>query len=136
MNKRGLGLAQRLCPGEGAMLQRTFSFWRRLIGQPDAHGDHGGTAVQDDRRLWVRYEADIQTHVQLAQPAQAERVSARIRNLSLGGAELIADRPFQTGQIVSVELPSATDGELQIVLACVVRVKPLGENEWALGCVF
>jgi head-tail adaptor len=117
------------------MFERTFSFWQRLIGKthPDAEG--GGTAVQEDRRLWVRYEANLEARVQLSQQSRAERVGARVRNISVGGASLVTDRPFQAGQILSLELPSTGD-EQQVVLACVVRVAPLVDAAWSLGCVF
>jgi hypothetical protein len=115
------------------MFERTFSFWRRLLrGGPD---EGGGTAVEEDRRLWVRYHAEAETHVQAAPGDGPERVSARIRDVSVGGASLITDRPFQPGQILSLEMPSAGD-ELQIVLACVVRAERTSDGHCSLGCVF
>jgi hypothetical protein len=119
-----------------AMFERTFSFWRRLIGTSQRDADGGGTAVQEDRRLWVRYQADLEARVQLAQQDQAERVSAQVRDISIGGANLITERAFQAGQILSLELPAAVDDELQIVLACVVRAVPYRDGGWSLGCVF
>jgi c-di-GMP-binding flagellar brake protein YcgR len=118
------------------MFERTFSFWRRLVGTSLRDADHGGTAVQEDRRLWVRYQSDLETRVQLTQHDQAERVSALVRDISIGGANLISERGFLAGQILSLELPTALDDELQIVLACVVRVVPDRNGTWSLGCVF
>jgi c-di-GMP-binding flagellar brake protein YcgR len=118
------------------MFERTFSFWRRLVGASPRVRNNGGTAVQDDRRLWVRYQADLQAQVQIAQEEQAGRVSAQVCDISIGGANLIANRAFQAGQILSLELPTTVDNELQIVLACVVRVVPNQNGTWSLGCVF
>lgn len=118
------------------MFARTFSFWRRLIGNTQPHTEGGGgTVVEEDRRLWVRYEANLEARVQLSQETPAERIVARVRDISIGGANVIADRPFQAGQILTLELPSAGDEQL-VVLACVVRVTPMADGAWSLGCVF
>ncbi len=72
--------------------------------------------------------------MQLGQADQPERLTVRMRDVSIGGANLIADRSFKAGQILSLELPA--DGELKVMLACVVRSTPLGEGQWSLGCAF
>ncbi len=115
------------------MFERTFSFWRRLVGMTATPSED----PQADRRLWVRYPADVKANVQLAAGAVLEnRVSARVRDISLGGANLLVDRSFDAGQMLSVELPRAGDGDSHTVLACVVRVVPEESGQWALGCVF
>lgn len=117
------------------MFQRTFSLCRRLIGKNHT-SDLGATAVaHDDRRLWVRYDAALQTQVHVARSGQIERFAAQVTDVSIGGANLVADRAFQAGQILSLELPGA-DGAMQLVLACVVRCTALGDGHWSLGCAF
>ena len=117
------------------MFGTTFTFWRRLVGQGPATAT--AEPSQADRRLWVRYPADLTTKVQLAAGAVLEnRVSARVRDISVGGANLLVDRLFETGQLLSLELPHAGGDNTHTVLACVVRAIPEGENQWALGCVF
>jgi c-di-GMP-binding flagellar brake protein YcgR len=119
------------------MFERTFSFWRRWIGKERPSEDSGGgTAVAEDRRLWVRYDADLEAHVQPTQSAAEERSLVRVRDISLGGIHLVTDRPFQPGQILSVELPTCESGEHRTVLACVVRLTPEADGQWSLGCVF
>src|ERR1700682_3884194 len=99
------------------MFERTFSFWRRLVGMTPAPTD-----AEADRRLWVRFPADLKTNVQLAGGAvQENRVSARVRDISVGGANLLVDRPFETGQMLSLELPQVGNEDSRTVLACVVR---------------
>lgn len=119
------------------MLQQTFSFWRRLVGAAHAPSIESDTtcATQDDRRLWVRYPADTPATVQLSQDGGPERVAARVRDISLGGANLSVDRPLRVGQLLTLELPTHGD-EVEFVLACVVRSAPEGEGRWSLGCVF
>src|SRR5687768_3165481 len=103
------------------MLSSTFSFWRRLVGKAPAPAPEPSQA---DRRLWVRYPADLTTKVQLAAGAVLEnRVSAKVRDISLGGANLLVDRRFETGQLLSLELPHVND-DTHTVLACVVRSIP------------
>ncbi len=117
------------------MFERTFSFWRRLVGKnplPDP-----ADSPQADRRLWVRYPADVATQVHLAAGEVKERrVSARVWDISVGGANLLVDCAFEAGQLLSLELPQSGDKGTQTVLACVVRVAKEKEDQWALGCVF
>jgi hypothetical protein len=113
------------------MFGRTFSFWRRLAGKTD------DASVATERRLWVRYPAAARTNVQSAEdPVPQNRVSAKVRDISVGGANLLVDQRFDVGQMVSVELPRGQDAAPATVLACVVRAEPQTDGEWALGCVF
>ncbi len=115
------------------MFERTFSFWRRLVSKVQ----HPPAAAPQDRRLWLRYPAELQTNVQLAVDAtQPSRFSASVRDISLGGANLLVDRVFETGQMLGLELPQAGSVEVHTVLACIVRIAPQDAGQWALGCVF
>ena len=86
------------------MLGRTFSFWRRLVGKAPAE-------TGEERRLWVRYPADVRTSVlpgsglPSAEQSRENRVSAMVRDVSAGGANLIVSQAFQPGQMLSLELP-------------------------------
>jgi hypothetical protein len=84
----------------------------------------------------VRYEADLPTQVHVTQAGETVRVPAQVRDISPGGVQLCTDRPFQPGQIVSLELPAAGGDEDQTVLACVVRTAPEADGQWAIGCAF
>jgi hypothetical protein len=115
------------------MFGRTFSFWRQLV-----HKTQPLTMdAQTDRRLWVRFPADLQTNVQLEEgPVAENRVSAKVRDISHGGANLLVERPFEVGQMLTLELPQESPEDSHTVLACVVRVFPAGAGQWALGCIF
>jgi c-di-GMP-binding flagellar brake protein YcgR len=117
------------------MFERTFSFCRRLVRKSSVSETAGSAVAHDDRRLWVRYDAALQTQVHVEQSGRAERVSAQVKDVSVGGANLETERSFVIGQIVSLELPSS-DGQMQLVLACVVRCTPSGDGQWSLGCAF
>jgi head-tail adaptor len=108
------------------MFEKTFSFWRRLVGQASAPP----ASEEQDRRLWVRYPSDLRGNVQLADAAGGDQLLAQVRDLSLGGANLEVERPLQLGQMLTLQLAGAT------VLACVVRVVGQGEKKWSVGCVF
>jgi hypothetical protein len=112
------------------MLEKTFSFWRRLVGRESAPAP---AAVQD-RRLWVRYTADLRGSVQLAD-GPSEKILAGVRDLSLGGANLEIERPLTLGQMLTLELTGANDVVLT-VLACVVRVSRSTTGACSIGCVF
>src|SRR5690242_3805741 len=119
------------------MFERTVSFWKRLLGrQAPAEGASGVQQAEEERRVWVRYPADLETTVQAAGSPDAVRLSARVRNVSLGGVSLAVDRPFEPGDLLSVELPGATEQTRCNVLACVVHVGEMPEGGWVLGCTF
>jgi hypothetical protein len=116
------------------MFAQRFSFLRRLIGGGAAAPE---TVKTDERRLWVRYPADLDTSVQLADHPGEDRVPARIRDLSRGGANLVLDQGFPTGQLLSLEMPCPEDPErIFQILACIVRSTPEPGGRHSLGCVF
>ena len=118
------------------MFERTFSFWRRLVGhEPAAASGAAPTSAQDDRRLWVRYPADLKTSVGMTSAhTELLKTPAKIRDISRGGANLILEREVQPGQLVNLELP-LSDGDLTLP-ACAVRAEQEPSGRWALGCVF
>src|SRR4051794_19718796 len=102
--------------GTHLMFERTFTFWRRLVGisgeKPTGH---------DDRRLWIRYPSDLPTTLQIANQKDERRIPARIRNISRGGASLLVEGTFETGQLVNIELRRGPEEEAELVqlLACI-----------------
>jgi hypothetical protein len=120
------------------MFGRTFSLWRRWVRRSE---EQAGPAA-GERRVWVRYPANLETTYLPAEAEGSSRQSARVRDISAGGANLLVNRAFKPGELLSLELPVGPGelGELgegdTSVLACVVRVVPQGKGEWALGCIF
>ncbi|MBX9678327.1 MAG: PilZ domain-containing protein [Gemmataceae bacterium] len=113
------------------MFERTFTFWRRLVGKQPAKS----AEAQDDRRLWVRYPADLTTQVRPHEEPHAQQVAARIRDISRGGANLLLDRSFEEGEMISLELPDTNGGTFE-VLGCAVRCSEESAGVFSLGCVF
>jgi c-di-GMP-binding flagellar brake protein YcgR len=113
------------------MFEKTFTFWRRLVGKTDALP----ASANQDRRLWVRHAIDLRGNLQMSEPPDSEKILAKLRDLSLGGANLLLDREVEAGEMVVLELP-ADRGEICTVLACVVRVSKQPDGQWSLGCVF
>jgi len=118
------------------MLQRTKTFWRLLLGRPEASATVALAEGPDERRIWVRIPADLQTACKPAGEPDSSRLPARVRDISLGGINLRTNRAFQPGDMVSVELPAATDESRCNVLACVVHCDEEADGEWSLGCTF
>ena len=122
------------------MFERTFTFWRRWVGQDEICDAATATAVAeqptDERRLWVRYPSDIKTDVHLVDPTAHDRMSAQVRDISRGGASLVLDRELPPGQLLNLELPRADAEGAQTVLACVVRCGAAEAGSWIVGCVF
>lgn len=119
------------------MFAKTFSFWRRLVQPPPAaSAEPTGPLVHDERRLWVRYRADLSAQVELPKQQGNRRVHVRVRDMSLGGASFDSSLRFQSGQMITLELPTRDD-ESRTVLACVVRCSNGGAaNTYNIGCVF
>lgn len=115
------------------MIQRLLSFCRRVFG--------GGAApssapAEDERRVWVRHPSNAETVVKPVHDGISTRLSARIRNVSRGGASLTVNRHFEEGDMISIELPGGSPERTSSVLACIVHVTPAGADHWSLGCTF
>ncbi|HEV3258011.1 MAG TPA: PilZ domain-containing protein [Gemmataceae bacterium] len=116
------------------MFRRTLTWWRRLVdwwsGPADSSQDAGG-----ERRVWVRYRSHVEATFQ-PEAEDATPVLARVVNVSRGGMNLLVDRRFRRGMLLSIDLPGPDDGSTSAVLASVLHVTALGPGEWALGCHF
>jgi c-di-GMP-binding flagellar brake protein YcgR len=118
------------------MLQRTVSLLRRLVTwQPESSSPLHLTG-EEDRRMRARYPANVEVPCRPAGAAGAETLQARVRNISLGGINVIVNRHFKPGDLLSLELPAAEGQAPNEVLACVVHVTPRSAGEWSLGCNF
>jgi hypothetical protein len=113
------------------MFERTFTLWRRLLGsRPRRPVD------DEDRRVWVRFPANLETTYRPADGEAGSRFSAVIRDISRGGLSLIVDHTLEPGDLLNVELPGQAELATCCVLACVVHVSPLDTGGWLLGCTF
>src|SRR5262245_44202126 len=109
------------------MLQRVLPFLERL-------GRRKATAMPiEERRVWVRHPCRLETTLQAGDADERAPISARVRNVSRGGIQLIVDRCIQTGELIGVDLPGPDEGA---VLACVLHTAKAGSREWALNCSF
>src|SRR5262249_45145490 len=87
----------------------------------------------EERRVWVRHPCRLETTLQAGNTDESGPISARVRNVSRGGIQLIVDRCIQTGELIGVDLPGPDQGA---VLACVLHAAKAGNREWALNCSF
>src|SRR5262249_39331990 len=118
------------------MFKQTVSLWRRLVGgKPSELEINAPDGKEDDRRVWVRYPADVETKLQVASERVQKKRSARVRNISLGGINLVVNLHFEPGSMLSVDLPTADKG-VPTVLACVIHCGAAKPGEWSLGCNF
>jgi hypothetical protein len=113
------------------------TFWRWLTGQPIAldpmPSSEEGT---ENRRVWLRYAANLNIRAEQLSGEAESGVLAVICDISRGGLQIIAPRRFESGTLLSVELPSSRGEDGLAVLACVVRAHPHGDSEWTMGCRF
>jgi hypothetical protein len=116
------------------MFQRTLSSLGQVVGWRKHESD--SSDVEAERRIWVRYPCDVEATCQPANTPDAMRLSARVRNISRGGINVVMDCPVESGSLISVELPAVKDEFSSTVLAYVVRVAKKSAGEWSVGCTF
>lgn len=110
------------------MLARALASWNRLV--------RGHRPPDEDRRVWVRFPSGLETTLHPAGAPEGPRLAARVRDVSRGGIHLLLDRPFEAGEMLSVELPAAEGQPPSTVLACVVRAAGAEGGAWSVGCTF
>jgi c-di-GMP-binding flagellar brake protein YcgR len=118
------------------MFERTKTFWRKWVGPGSEAGNVAVMDGQEDRRQWSRLSADLQTVVKPAGAPDSARLHVRVRNISLGGINLLASRAFQPGEMLTIEVPDAADGVASTALACVIHCSQEPTGQWAVGCDF
>src|SRR5262245_32537314 len=118
------------------MFQRTLASLGQVVGWRKPRPKSLPPDPQIERRIWVRYPCDVEATCQPVDLPEAMRLSARVRNISRGGINLLLNCPVEMGSLLSVELPGASDGLSSTVLAYVVRVNGDPGSEWSVGCTF
>jgi hypothetical protein len=116
------------------MFERTLLLWRRLVGSRARKPTWG--ADNQDRRVWVRFPADLEATLQPAGASSPIRLSAVVRDISVGGLSLLTDRTFAPGDLLAVELPGPSADAAITALACVVHTSPQEAGQWVVGCTF
>ena len=110
---------------------------RRLLrGASEAPRQGKAVSEEEDRRVWLRHPSAAQAVIQPVGDGVDTRLSARVRNVSRGGINLLLDRPLQPGGMISIELPGSTPQKTSTVLACVIHVRERAAGEWSAGCAF
>jgi hypothetical protein len=113
------------------------TFWRWLTGQQfPLSALAASDTAEDERRVWLRYEASLSIRCGEVSGEAETGVYAVICDISRGGVQMIAPRRFEPGSVLSVELPAVRGQTALAVLACVVRAQPHGDSEWKMGCRF
>jgi hypothetical protein len=115
------------------MADKTISSWGQLVDLRPTTGAEIGSS--SERRAWVRYVCDLVTICQPASPNR-EPFLARIRNVARGGINFDIDQHFDSGSILSVELPGPIGEPICRLLVCVIHVTPQPGGDWCLGCSF
>jgi hypothetical protein len=116
------------------MADKTVSAWGQLVDLRPQSEPCG--KASSERRAWVRYVCDLVTICQPAPSANREPHLARIRNVARGGINFDVDQHFESGSILSVELPGPIGEPTCRLLICVIHVTPLPGGDWSLGCSF
>src|SRR5262245_35000637 len=113
------------------MFQRITALFQRVVGR------NGQTVSVKERRVWVRHRSSVRAILQSVDKGGEPGQPAEVTSISRGGLHLLVDRPFEPGDLLSVELPTVLPDRLRsTVLACVIHVTPHDKNRWGVGCSF
>src|SRR5271170_308354 len=93
-------------------------------------------ASEADRRVWVRYPCEIETTCEPAHRADPLKLQARVKNISQGGITLEVPHCFEVGNLLNVNLSGQDDESASNVVACILHVRKLADEQWSLGCIF
>jgi len=91
---------------------------------------------QEERRVWVRYPAQIDAQFKPTGAAADMFITGKVLDVSLGGIRLLVDRCLEAGALISLDLPGGVEASHVSVLACVVHSQPQPKGGWLLGCSF
>jgi hypothetical protein len=118
-----------------ATTAQPISLWRRLVNW---RSNRARTNLDDqtDRRVWVRLPSHVETTCESTAPGNKVRVSARVRDISRGGVNLLVNERFWPGALLSVEIPGPCEKAPSAVLAYIVHVLAQSDGTWSLGCRF
>jgi PilZ domain len=90
-----------------------------------------------DRRAWVRFPCDLGSSCCASAGDDRTRWTARMQDISRGGARVVVDRRFEPGTILNIQVEAAAREDIpSVLLARVVHVKAESGGFWALGCRF
>src|SRR5215510_3979647 len=67
---------------------------------------------------------------------ESRRQPALIRNVSLGGVNLVLGQRFESGTWLAIDLPGTESRRPFTLIAKVVHIQPAENDLWALGCQF
>src|SRR5438132_5123189 len=93
-------------------------------------------AKEDDGRTWIRFACDAETTFHSVVDAEQQRIKGKIVNISAGGFAMQAERRFEFGKLLSIELAEAEDQQARPIMARVIHVSERPEGGWVLGCTF
>jgi hypothetical protein len=116
---------------------RPFSGTPPNEGPPshDAPPKAEAAPIAEERRIWERHPCDvgIECHPEIA-GGEAHWLG-RARDISRGGMELVTERRFERGAILTIHVRGGSE-DLPGFLARVCRVSGPVHGEWTLGCHF
>ena len=91
------------------MFEKTAALWNRLLGRSrPAAEERLAAVIEDERRVWVRFPADVDARVVAPSRGDEPGLDGRISDISRGGARLMVKREFEPGELLTVVLPSCS----------------------------
>jgi c-di-GMP-binding flagellar brake protein YcgR len=118
------------------MFKNAVALLRRLLvgSTPTQPSDPPSSA--EERRVRVRYPANLATALQRVNGKETPRVPAKVRDISRGGIGLLVSEHIEPGTLLTVELPGPSGQTAYTVMACVVHARRQPRGDWAIGCTF
>lgn len=93
-------------------------------------------AVEAEQRSLIRYSCRATAAYEVLGGSLAERGSAGVLNVSIGGIGLLTAHPICVGTLLSLQLRHVSERLVATMLASVVTARPAPEDRTILGCNF
>lgn len=89
-----------------------------------------------ERRASTRYPCNLATSCRLVASLPGDPVPARVRNISVGGMNLVMTQPFESGSLLFIELRSMTRNIVRTVQLRIIYSIEHPSGDWIAGASF
>jgi hypothetical protein len=132
-----LATVVRTAPGSKGEWEIGCTFATELTDEElDSLGTRRVPTTPPDRRKWARSPCPVQATFRPLRTREPEVVNANVADISPSGIGLFSPRRVEPGILLTLELRGQTDLPPLTILACVVRLRTVGDGTWLLGCNF
>jgi hypothetical protein len=107
-----------------------------VAGKKEKSRKDSGNPSGAERRAAVRYVSDLDTSCTPPSRVSEGNWSAKVKDISTTGINLVLGRRFEPGTTLVLELQNANEGVSCTMLVQVRRIHESSPKKWSTGCAF